>query len=66
MYELIERTSCAGIDVNANDPRLIDLFRKHNGSVGWVGDKAVQLLFNTKWELAAYQRAATQLGVIFD
>jgi hypothetical protein len=66
MYELIERTSCAGCDVEVNDTRLTDLFKQYNGSVGWTSDKSVQLLFNTKWELASYQRAATQIGVIFD
>lgn len=68
-FELIERISCAGVDVQVHGQtrkRLDRLFESLGGQVGWVADKAVQLYFPNRDAMLAYQREASQLGVIFD
>ncbi len=68
-YELIERTSCAGCDVQITGPaakKVETLFKELKGSVGYTSDKSVQLLFSTEWQRDRFEREASALGVIFD
>ena len=68
-FELIERTSCAGCDVQVTGPaanKVEALFKELEGTVGCISDKSVQLFFPTERARDRFEREASALSVIFD
>ncbi len=68
-FELIERTSCAGCDVQVTGPaakKVEALFKELEGSVGYISDKSVQLFFPTEQARDRFEREVSALSVIFD